>query len=161
MLAPMIDTKNPREVAREALRQLALRKLAPTPANYQLCYNEVACLPNVAGFPETQLRHIAAALPAATAERQEHLQRLRAAIGRRSWQGVEDALVALSGSVDNPAAPVETLPEPLHESEPGVPESHSTLLARVTRLVENLLPALGNDDQWLTAQAVSWWRAKG
>ncbi len=154
MLAAMIDTKNPREVAREALRQLALRKLPPTPANYQLCYNEVAGLPNVVGFPETQLRHIAAALPAATAERQEHLQRLREAIGGRSWQGVEEALVALGTNGAGHAAAVETSAAPAQESRPEIPESHSTLLARVTRLVENLLPALGNDDQWLTGQAL-------
>lgn len=154
MLAPMIDTKNPREVAREALRELALRKLPPTPANYQLCYNEVAGLPNVAGFPETQLRRIAAALPAATTEGREHLQNLQAAIGRRSWQGVEEALVALSTSQPNHSTAIGTSQEPVQGCEPSVPESHTTLLARVTRLVENLLPALGNDDQWLSGQAI-------
>jgi diguanylate cyclase len=52
------DTNNPIDIAREALKQLTLRKLSPTPANYQACYNEVAKLPNVAGFPEAQLRQI-------------------------------------------------------------------------------------------------------
>ena len=60
----MSELKNPSEIAREALKRLAARQLAPTPANYQACYNEIANLPNVAPFPEPSLRQLAAALVA-------------------------------------------------------------------------------------------------
>ncbi len=147
----MIDTKNPLEVAREALRQLALRKLLPTPANYQVCYNEVANLPNVAGFPEAQLRHIAAALPIRNAQQKALVERFAAAIGKRSWQGVEDALIAL-GNLDSVRPPSDDNPPPAPPTS-QLPEQDTALLARVMRLIENLLPALGDEDQWLSGQA--------
>ena len=61
----MID-KKPFEIARETLRQLTVRKLAPTPANYQRVYSEMAGLPIEPPFPADRLRDIAMALPAKT-----------------------------------------------------------------------------------------------
>jgi diguanylate cyclase len=90
------DTNNPIDIAREALKQLTLRKLSPTPANYQACYNEVAKLPNVAGFPEAQLRQIATALRVNYPALTQHLERFETAIGNRSWLAVQEALLVLS-----------------------------------------------------------------
>lgn len=144
----MIDTKNPLEIAREALKQLTVRKLLPTPANYQACYNEVAKLPDVTGFPEAPLRRIAVALTEANPGQERHLDRLGAAIGKRSWQGIQDALIALTSTEstgsDNEARAA---------TESKAPEHTSELLARVTRLIEDLLPALG-EDEWLSSQAL-------
>ncbi len=39
---PAAPAENPAEIAREAFRQLATRRLAPTPQNYTLVYNEIA-----------------------------------------------------------------------------------------------------------------------
>jgi len=36
-----INLANPSEVARETLRRLALRRIAPTPDNYQALYEEI------------------------------------------------------------------------------------------------------------------------
>lgn len=36
-----IDTTNPSEIARETLRRLAMRRIAPTPDNYQALYQEI------------------------------------------------------------------------------------------------------------------------
>lgn len=36
------STDNPADIAREAFRRLATRRIAPTPQNYQIIYNEVA-----------------------------------------------------------------------------------------------------------------------
>ena len=38
----MIDTTQPSDIARETLRQLALRRIAPTPDNYRALYHEIA-----------------------------------------------------------------------------------------------------------------------
>ena len=86
----MNEPTRPSEIAREALRRLAERHLAPTPANYQACYHEIANLPNVAPFPEPQLRQLAGALKARNGEQERLLQEIDAAILRRSWQGVQD-----------------------------------------------------------------------
>ena len=37
-----VNTSNPIEIAREALRRLALRRIAPTPDNYRTLYHEIA-----------------------------------------------------------------------------------------------------------------------
>jgi diguanylate cyclase len=58
-----MSDKKPFEIAREALKQITARQLAPTPVNYQAIYNEIAGLPNVQPFPEEPLRQIAQALP--------------------------------------------------------------------------------------------------
>ncbi|OJW74868.1 GGDEF domain-containing protein [Thiobacillus sp. 65-1402] len=43
-----INLANPTEVARETLRRLALRRIAPTPDNYQTLYEEIAGAPGMA-----------------------------------------------------------------------------------------------------------------
>lgn len=133
----MSETKHPHEIAREALKRLAARKEAPTPANYQACYNEIANLPNVVPFPEPPLRQIAAALGAKTDDQKKQLQLLDRAIGRRSWQGVQEALVGFA------AAGHEAGPQVVVLGGGGTGPDFTT---QVARLVENLLPAIGEDD---------------
>ena len=41
-----INLANPTEVARETLRRLALRRIAPTPDNYQTLYEEIVGAPS-------------------------------------------------------------------------------------------------------------------
>ena len=40
-----INLDNPTEVARETLRRLAMRRIAPTPDNYQALYEEIVGVP--------------------------------------------------------------------------------------------------------------------
>ena len=40
-----INVSNPTEVARETLRRLAMRRIAPTPDNYQTLYDEIVGVP--------------------------------------------------------------------------------------------------------------------
>ncbi|HRD90740.1 MAG TPA: GGDEF domain-containing protein, partial [Accumulibacter sp.] len=139
-------------MARETFRLLSLRKLLPTPANYQACYNEVAKLPNVAGFPEAPMRQLVAALgrlnPAAG---ERHLAALEAAIGKRSWQGVQEALVAFTAGNKPTGAPADR-----SEASPakcdGTPALLVSLLPPLVQLIENLLPSLCHDDDSLLAQ---------
>jgi diguanylate cyclase len=55
--------KTPFEIARETLKQLTARKLAPTPMNYQRLYSEIAGLPMEPAFPADRLRDIATLCP--------------------------------------------------------------------------------------------------
>jgi diguanylate cyclase len=41
-----VNVNNPTEIAREALRRLALRRIAPTPENYRSLYHEIAGTPD-------------------------------------------------------------------------------------------------------------------
>lgn len=128
---PMSDHRNPSEIAREALKRLAARHLAPTPANFQACYNEIANLPNVVPFPEPPLRQLAAALNPRGEAQVAQLSRLDAAISGRSWQGVQDALQAFIAA-GTAAASSTHLP-------------HDTAQA-LLHLFEALLPTFGRDD---------------
>ncbi len=129
----MQEQRNPSELAREALKALAVRQLPPTPANYQACYNEIAGVPVVAPFPDAALRQLASRLVPHGDLQRDCLGRLDAAIAGRSLQGVIDALNAF---VVVPQSPV------VSESQHLTQEFSSTLL----RLLDCLLPAFGSDD---------------
>ena len=51
-----MSDRKPFEIAREALKQISVRKMLPTPANYQAIYNEIAGAPNDPPFPVERLR---------------------------------------------------------------------------------------------------------
>lgn len=146
----MSDPKNPLEVARETFRLLSERKLLPTPANYQACYNEVARLPNVAGFPEAPMRQLAAALGrlSPTADQQQ-LAALEAAIAKRSWQGVQEALLTFTRR--NQPAIANQMDESAGSSG-SAPALLVGLLPPLMHLIESLLPSLCQDDDSLLAQ---------
>ena len=92
----MVD-KNPFEIAREALKQLTVRKLAPTPINYQRLYSEIAGQPIEPAFPADRLRDIAVALPTKTPGQQKQRGLLESAINQLNWDGVKSALMAYGG----------------------------------------------------------------
>lgn len=147
----MADHKNPSEIARETLKELIVRKLTPTPVNYQTCYNEIAQLPNVAGFPEVQLRQIATSFPLRNPRQKQAVEQLEAAIAKRSWQGVQQALVALA-TVDTVGIANGTAARA--KSANGQPSEIGTeLRVRLARLIESLLPMLGEQDATLSNQA--------
>ncbi|MBL8430421.1 MAG: GGDEF domain-containing protein [Dechloromonas sp.] len=132
----MIDPKNPSDIAREALKRLAIRQLAPTPANYQACYNEIAELPNLPLFPEVQLRELLGGLSARNETQEMQLDKFSTAIARRSWQGVKEALstFAMAGErahQDVVHAPLMVLPV--------------EFAGKLARFVEAVLPALGDE----------------
>ncbi len=141
----MNEPKNPSEIAREALKHLAVSHLPPTPANYQACYNEIAGLPNVAAFPDQQLRQLAGQLVARDTKQQKLLESLDESIGRRSWQGIQEAFLALLAS-DAPAEKKHDLVLPS-----VLPADFALKLAR---FIECVLPALGDDGGrvWISAE---------
>ena len=144
--------KKPFEIARETLMQITVRKLVPTPLNYQAVYNEIAGIPNVQPFPEEPLRQLAAELTAKNPGQERQLALLDSAIGRRSWAGVQSALVAHLGfSVPTSS----TLPAPLSAmGAPTVatPALTADFLEQIARLIEHGQPALGTDDARFTEQ---------
>jgi diguanylate cyclase len=143
----MPPPKTPSEIARAALKLLATRKLPPTPVHYQECYNEIAQLPNVAGFPDGPLRRIALALTARTLEQEEQLNILDTAISRHSWQGVEAALAAfIKAGVSVPAS------EAARPATPPQPAVDRALLHQLVHLIQALLPALTHDDSGIADQ---------
>ena len=89
----MAEPTNPSEIARETLRQLALRRTPPTPENYLRLYHEIAgTTPAEPPFPERFVRRIAPQLPRDTSERQRLARQLDKALNSA---GANDAAQAL------------------------------------------------------------------
>lgn len=150
------------EIARETLKQLTVRKMPPTPLNYQRVYSEIAQLPIEPPFPADRLRDIAVALPTKTPGQQKQRGLLESAINQLNWDGVKNALMAYGGF--SPAAPepgkstglalVDTPPPPPVEVKADVapvgalaPALTTDFFGQVARMIEFALPALGRDDE--------------
>ena len=134
--------KTPFDIARETLRLLSTRKLAPDPVNFQKVYGEVAGIPTALPFPDESLRQIAQALPGRNVAQLKQKGLLESAIAKGNWTGVRSALVAYAeAGTAPPASSVRATPTAVD------------LLGQVARLIENTLPALGEDDARFSEQA--------
>ena len=97
---PTPTDQNPAEIAREAFRQLAVRRIAPTPEAYRDIYNEIAGLPPaVPGSadpgPETLLTQFATKLSDTPGDLAEFGRRFNRAVKTRDWDGYARALTQL------------------------------------------------------------------
>lgn len=90
---------SPTELAREALRQLAVRRIAPTPENYRHCYYEVAGIPEEL-TPLDLLRDITAQLSNALPRSRFPLPALEQAIGEEDWEKSAELLRQIGLDLD-------------------------------------------------------------
>ncbi len=148
-----MSEKKPFEIARETLKQLTARKMAPTPANYLMIYNEIGGIAVTPPFPADTLRDIAQALPVKTPGQQKQRGLLEYAIDRLNWDGVKTALVAYGGFIP----PQADVPNGAVSSASGAaaaptaagssaPALTTEFLTQIGRLIEYAQPALGSDD---------------
>lgn len=98
------DSTTPSELAREALRRLAMERMAPTPDNYRTFYHQIAGTVAEDVFPERALKSIAAALPRHTPEAVRLGRVFEAAVGSGQWPPVRQAVIDLfkAGSAQQP-----------------------------------------------------------
>jgi diguanylate cyclase len=96
----MSNTANPFEIARDALKQLAQRRIAPTPDNYQLLYHEIAgTKPKGKDFPEKHLRTLAAALPKSSPDQMRLARQLDEAVRAEDWDAYQKHLITFIGGL--------------------------------------------------------------
>lgn len=94
----MSTLTNPFEIARETLRLLAARRVAPTPDNYLTLYQEIAGIKTPPEpFPEKQLRSLAAALPKGTNDQLRLARQLDEAVKAGNWDDYRNRLVEFVG----------------------------------------------------------------
>lgn len=85
---------NPFEIARETLRQLAARRVPPTPDNYLTLYQEISGVKVAdSAFPEKHLRSLAAALPRVSPEQLRLARQLDEAVKDGNWDEYRNRLV--------------------------------------------------------------------
>ena len=91
---PTPKTANPAEIARETLKVLMARRMAPSPENYRSIYNEIAgSEENPAEiFPEKELRALVAALPKEIPLQQRLARELDQALKSQNWEDYKRTL---------------------------------------------------------------------
>ncbi|MBI3523295.1 MAG: diguanylate cyclase [Betaproteobacteria bacterium] len=92
----MSKPTQPSEIAREVLRQLAMRRTLPTPDNYLALYHEIAGTVAQDIFPEKAIKSLATALPRKTAEQSRFARQIEVAAADKSWEALKGALLAFS-----------------------------------------------------------------
>jgi diguanylate cyclase len=88
----MSDPTQPSEIAREAFRRLAQRRIPPTPDNYRALYDEIAGVASAESFPDRSLKNVVASLPKTTPEQSRFARQVEAAIGDKNWDSFKSAL---------------------------------------------------------------------
>jgi diguanylate cyclase len=86
------NNMQPSEIARETLRQLAMRRIPPTPDNYQTLYSEISGVKAPEAFPVNAMKQLIANLPATTAEQVRYGRLLDSALTAGSWDALREAL---------------------------------------------------------------------
>ena len=91
----MATLSNPSEIARETLKQLMSRRMAPSPDNYHAIYNEIAGIADKAAdtFPERELKSLLQSLPKETRPQQGLSRQLDQALKAGSFEDFRKVLV--------------------------------------------------------------------
>jgi len=154
----MNHPKSPAEIARETLKRLAAGHLPPTPENFQACYNEIANVPGKAPFPEPQLRHPAAALPAEfTKKLARFIESALIYLGDGKALAAETAEMLIQ-ALRNAPGDFDLIEDLLgnlsHQTEVAADEQkhiRSSLLNLLHLIIENI-GELALDESWLKGQ---------
>ena len=145
----------PSDIARETLKQLALRRLAPTPDNFRTLYDEISGSSTPPPFPEGPLRQILRVVPGQTPAQKRLLGQFEAAVAQKDWLAMQSVLVGYAKL--GASAPVEV--SGADAQPPGTPTTTPPVLAartpttvtpelaeQLARLVEHTLHGLSSDD---------------
>ena len=91
----MATLSNPAEIARETLKQLMTRRMAPSPDNYQSIYNEIAGVSDSAGegIPEREFKALLLALPKETPAQQRLTRQLEQSLKEKNGEDYQKTLV--------------------------------------------------------------------
>jgi diguanylate cyclase len=150
------STPIPIEIAREAIKQMAMRKVEPTPENYQLIYNEVASIPAPVSL-ESAIKRALKQMPNNTPEQNNWIKRWEKLLDKNNW----DALPALlSEGMDNSVEQSKEWPDVVRALMQGWDAKHSVLDAAQKKVaLEQCLSDFSGDillPQKIQTVAKSW-----
>ncbi|MDR1228336.1 MAG: diguanylate cyclase [Azoarcus sp.] len=138
------NTGSPSEIARETLRQLALRKVPPTPDNYRELYFRIRGSADDDIFPARALKAIANALPRATPAEARNAQTFETAVASGQWLELHRVIVDLHASRSNDGKTWNTL---IHDLIGQFERLHGELTqARKREALNHVLNAHPNAD---------------
>ncbi len=132
----------PINIARETIKQMAVRRVEPTPENYQLIYNEVADIPVTENL-ESAIRKALQQLPSETTEQNNWINRWEKLLKHHDWT----ALPALLGEgMDTSVTFSKQWPDAIRELLQSWNTKHVGLdLSKKKEALERVLINFGND----------------
>ena len=121
-----LNPPNPADTAREAFRQLAIRKIAPTPDAYRAIYDEIAGVPS-ASATEDVLQQVATLLQSHGDVKQlaDFGKRLMARVSAADWPGYTDTMRELIDAAAVQTQAVAAAPD----EAPGAPPMSAIMAA--------------------------------
>jgi len=139
---------NPADVAREAFRRLALRRIAPTPEAYRDIYHEIigvaaTAAPAADPGPENVLTQFAARMTEQPGELSDFGRRFNRAVKARDWEAYARTLAALAERpMLRPGGEIELAPNPEGENARQLRELLSRTLTFAVASLLSGAPAL-------------------
>lgn len=134
--------KKPSDIAKEAFRLIAERKLQPTPEHYEAVYTEISGEKLIEAFPEEALRKIALALPAHELKLAKAVASIEQAITLHNWAAIKNSLLDYVTKVEHHNAQHTLAPT----------QTNQEVREQVARLIEHIKPALGDEDPRFNTQ---------
>ncbi len=153
----MADAENPTVIARETLKLLATRRMAPTPRNYQSIYQEIA---GGASAEASSVDRFAVVVRQLAAKNQDDqaLRGLQAAIEQNNVEAMGAALLALTGRAERPGVVESAAAFREAVRQLDIPHKGWTV-ARKRDSLDRVLAAAGGTESLLTTRLTSLVRA--
>jgi diguanylate cyclase len=158
---PAAADQNPADIAREAFRRLAVRRIAPTPDAYRDIYNEIAgvppppppapALPIAADGAAVMLEQFAARLTEQPGDLADFGRRFNRAVKSRDWESYARTLAALAERPIKKSALVDLAPPPEGEQARQLRELLSRTLTFAVASLLSGSPALVTEAEALGA----------
>lgn len=146
----------PMDIARETFKQMAMRRVVPTPDNYQLIYNEIAGFPVNETF-DTAFRGALKQLPNETTEQSKWLNRWEKLLKQENWSALP---ALLNDGMDTSVTFSKQWPDAIRELLQSWDAKQVGLdLPRKKEALEKVLINFGNDPllaQKIQTMANSW-----
>lgn len=146
----------PLDIARETFKQMAMRRVVPTPDNYQLIYNEIAGLPVKETF-DTAFRGALKQLPNETTEQSKWLSRWEKLLKQGNWSALP---ALLNDGMDASVTFSRQWPDAIRELLQNWDAKQAGLdVPRKKEALEKVLINFGNDPllaQKIQTMANSW-----
>ncbi|MEQ1599769.1 MAG: GGDEF domain-containing protein, partial [Methylotenera sp.] len=150
------STPIPIEIAREAIKQMAVRKVDPTPENYHLIYNEVASIPMPESL-ESAIKEALKQLPNKTTEQHDWIGRWEKLLSKRKWTELP---ALMSEGMDTSITFSTQWPEAIRKLLKGLDTRHVGLeISKKKEALGRVLINFGNDPllaQKIKAMTESW-----
>lgn len=153
----MADAENPTVIARETLKLLAARRMAPTPRNYQSIYLEIAGGAPAETSSSDRLAVVVRQLAAKNQDDQA-LRGLQAAIEQNNVEAMGAALLGLTGRTERPGVVESAAAFREAVRQLDIPHKGWTV-ARKRDSLDRVLAAAGGTESLLTTRLTSLVRA--